>query len=52
MNNTRNEVKDKPTISVKPHGNTPTVEEMHVDMRIGCLPEELALAVLRPVTMF
>ena len=40
---------DRPTVRVKPLGYQPTRAEMDEPIRIDATPEELALAVLRPV---
>jgi len=40
---------DRPTVRVKPWAYQPTRAEMEEPLKIDATPEELALAVLRPV---
>ena len=40
---------DRPTVTIKPRGYQPTKAEMEEPIRIDATPDELALAVLRPV---
>ena len=42
---------DKPTIRVKPHTYQPSKAELEEDVSLDTTPDELALAVLRPVKM-
>ena len=47
---TRNpEARELPVVSVKPRSYRPTRAEMDEPIQIDATPEELALAVLRPV---
>lgn len=43
------EARDRPTVRVKPRDYQPTGAEMDEPIQIDATPEELALAVLRPV---
>lgn len=49
MNQRNARTQDRPTITVKPWDYEPTEEELNEPIRIDATPEELALAVLRPV---
>ena len=40
---------DRPTVRLKPSGYQPTKAELEEPLKIDATPEELALAVLRPV---
>ena len=41
----------KPTVRVRPFSYQPNKAELEEDMRLDATPEELARAVLRPVTV-